>query len=74
VTGANFTSGKSGTITLTQTGKTPQTWAFTVLSNGSFSRSITPSLVGSAAGSATLKACDSAVPARCASTTISIAL
>jgi hypothetical protein len=60
-------------ITVTQPGKTPQTFTgATVQSSGNFSTSITPSLLGSAAGSATLKACDSA--GKCASTTISILL
>jgi hypothetical protein len=72
VTGANFTAGKVATITVTQSGKTPQQWTATVLSNGSFSKAIVPTLVGSAAGPATLQACDTA--GKCASTTISILL
>ena len=72
VTGANFTAGKVATITVTQSGKTPQQWTVTVLSNGSFSKAIVPTLLGSAAGPATLQACDSA--GKCASTTISILL
>jgi hypothetical protein len=69
VSGLNFTAGSIATITLNQSGKAPQTWSVTVMSNGSFTRSITPALL-SAIGPATIKACDTA--GRCASTTVSI--
>ena len=71
VAGANFTSGRTVTVTITQGAKTQSTTA-AVQSDGSFNASITPTLLGWSAGSATLQACDSA--GRCASTTISIVL
>ena len=73
VNGANFTPGKTITITLTQ-GSKAQSWpaVAVVQGNGSFSKAINPSLAGWSTGAATLQACDSA--SKCATTAISILL